>query len=495
MKQNLLLATMALLTACGPSGTTPWDQNHDGLVTPCEGLNTQACDATTGCERTPVLCTMECRSDGHGGCLPCAGADLCRPVPPPLVLACAQLPASLCAVTARCELVQQTVCGVSTEPTDPSVPRCGTGSCTTTQACADRAPATCESLSTAVCLTHPGCALDTFEAACANACDPDGVCPPCAPPQQRCVTVQPPDLCELRDPTSCTMDGRCVLEQGPLCLCSPDGVCPPSATPSLRCVPAPPPDLCGARYQSSCTIDGQCVLEQGPVCDAVCDPDGSCPPCANPSQRCVPAPAPDLCGSRDPNSCAVDGLCVLENGPACLPACDPNGFCPPCANPSQRCVPAPAPDLCGSRDPNSCGADGLCVLESGTSCYCDPNGFCPQCANPAPRCVPMCAGRDLNSCEVDGRCAVRAWACPAVCQDDGHGGCVPCNTPPVACVPVVSSCSGLDRASCAAAGCTPLELDCTQVCRDDGHGGCLPCPDFVCTDGSSIGGATPPPSP
>ena len=234
MRQTLMLATMALMTACGATGNTPWDQNHDGLISACEGLNPRACDATPGCEHSPVACTMICRDDGHGGCIPCAGGDLCRPVPPtPAPLSCSQLSTSACASNPTCEVVQQTICSGHTEPTDPTVPTCGVGTCQTVTSCVTRAPVQCEQLDSDVCLSHPGCALEGFEPACANACDPTGNCLPCAPPQLRCVTQHPSTDCGSRDPNVCSMDGRCVLEQGPVCdaVCDPDGSCPPCATP------------------------------------------------------------------------------------------------------------------------------------------------------------------------------------------------------------------------------------------------------------------------
>ena len=162
MRQTLMLATMALMTACGAnSGNTPWDQNHDGLISACEGLNLQACDATPGCGHPPVLCQMICLDDGQGGCLnPCGVADLCLPVPPPPApLACDQLSTSACSSDPACEVVQQTICSGHTEPVDPSVPSCGVGPCQTITSCVTRAPAQCEQLDSGVCLAHPGCAL------------------------------------------------------------------------------------------------------------------------------------------------------------------------------------------------------------------------------------------------------------------------------------------------------------------------------------------------
>jgi hypothetical protein len=452
MRQTLMLATMAVMTACGATGNTPWDQNHDGLITACEGLNPLACSATAGCERVATACTMICRDDGHGGCVPCEAVDACRPTPPSQV-GCNNLPASLCAAMPMCELVQETVCSGSTTPAGPNAPGCATPpdstQCHTTSACINRRPVQCESLSNQVCLSHPGCALGPSGVACA--CDSNGNCPPCV--EERCVTAPPPDVCGSRDANTCAMDGRCVLESGPVCdvLCDPNGACPPCAMPQPRCVPAPPPDLCGARDQNSCAADGRCMLEPGPLC--VCSPDGVCPPCAAPSVRCVPVPPVDECGARDQNSCAADGRCMLEPGPLCV--CSADGVCPPCAAPSVRCVPVPP--------------------------------------------VDVCAGRDPTSCEVDGRCVIQAWACAQVCQPDGNGGCLPCNAPPALCVPApVSRCEGIDdAAACTAAGCNlmPLGIACTTDCRDDGHGGCLPCKEFACVDPSTSGGGTPPPSP
>lgn len=392
MRQTLMFATMAVMTACGASGNTPWDQNHDGLITACEGLNPQACDATDGCERTPTLCTMECRDDGHGGCLPCAGVDVCRPLPPPPIFACSNLPLNLCAVTPRCEVVHAQVCAGGAEapsPSDPSVPplpRCGVPDCQTIDTCVNRQPATCESLSNDVCLAQPGCALQAFGAVCEIACDPDsGSCPPCAMPQYHCITLPPPDVCGSRDPNVCSMDGRCVLEQGALCdaACAPDGSCPPCAMVAPRCVPAPPPDVCGARAPDACLVDGRCVLEQGPVCDAVCAPDGTCPPCANPSVRCVPAPPPDVCGGRDLTTCDFDGRCAVQAW-ACPAICKPdgNGGCVPCEAPPAACVPVVS--SCETNvDRASCVAAGCSVIDLGL-------------------------------------------ACTTECRDDGHGGCLPC---------------------------------------------------------------------
>ena len=476
MRQTLMVAAMAVMASCTPSGNTPWDENHDGLITACEGLNSYACDSTPGCEPVAVNCSSAAlrETDGNTPCV--AGTETCRPTTPP-IFDCSRLSLSDCATVARCEVVtRQTACdanggsGVGFEEQRypaPAPPICGQA----VQVCANRAPTACEQLSTDVCLAQPGCALEGYGATCDIACSSDSFnCPPCATPMQRCVTLPPPDLCGARDTSTCTLDGQCVLETADY-RCDTAGVpCAPNdpscgapiacSPPAPRCVPAPPPDVCGSRDENTCTIDGRCVLETA-VCATVCDPSGNCPPCANPAPRCVPAPVPGVCDGRDENTCAIDGQCVLIPGPECL--CAPDGTCPPCASPSVMCVPAPKPDPCSLRD--------------------------------------------LNTCSIDGQCMVQYWACPAICLPDGNGGCQPCDAPPAACVPVYpvypdpdpqpSRCAGLDRLTCAASGCEVVELECAQVCIDDGHGGCLPCKDFMCSEPSTggSGGGTPPPQP
>ncbi len=459
MRQTLMLATMAIFTACGATGDVPWDENRDGLITACEGLNPRACDATVGCEPAPIVCTAICIDDGHGGCRPCVGEETCRPTPTPLPFDCGQLSLVACAADARCVVAAQAD-DLATGGAGFSLPaprRAGI--------CVNRPPTPCEQLTPDVCLARPGCALETLattDAACFAECDSAGNCRCATPPMPstRCVTLPPPDVCAHRDPNVCSIDGRCVLEPGVgVCetFCAPGGNCSPCAPPSApRCVPVTPVDECGARDANVCSIDGRCVLEAGPVCDVACAPDGSCPPCANPTVRCVPVTPIDHCGSRDLNACEVDGRCVVQAW-ACPAICKPdgNGGCEPCDAPPIACVPAPVPDECGSRD--------------------------------------------LASCSLDGRCQVESWACPAVCIDDGNGGCLPCNAPPDACVPVqpVDRCEGLDRFTCGAVGCTVIELACTLECRDDGQGGCLPCDAFVCSSGgdSGSGGGSVPPRP
>lgn len=409
MRQTLMVAVMAVMMSCGADGNSAWDLNHDGLITPCEGLNSRACDSTPGCEPVAAACDTHSGSDSAlrevGSNTPCVGAETCQPTTPP-IFDCSRLPLSDCATVARCEVVtRETACatggnGAGFAESDRAFPAppCGQA----VQVCVNRAPAACEQLSNDVCLAQPGCALAGADATCDVSCSDSGngfSCPVCATPQLHCVTVPPPDVCGARDENTCAMDGRCVLEVSDVRYESGGGATPcfpgdqncgapaPCSPPAPRCVPAPPPDVCGSRDENTCSLDGQCVLETL-ACATVCSPDGSCPPCPS-STVCVPARPPEVCGSRDENTCGVDGQCVLIPGPECL--CTPDGFCPPCASPSVMCVPAPVTD---------------------------------------------CSSRDLNTCSFDGQCMVMAWACPAVCKPDGQGGCEPCDVPAASCVPV-----------------------------------------------------------
>lgn len=45
---------------------------------PCAGLDLAACTTDARCEVGHLLCTTECRDDGHGGCLPCPDTALCQ---------------------------------------------------------------------------------------------------------------------------------------------------------------------------------------------------------------------------------------------------------------------------------------------------------------------------------------------------------------------------------------------------------------------------------
>lgn len=222
MRQTLIIASISLLAACGPAGDRPWDENRDGLITACEGLNAFTCAATPGCEQVPVFCTMECRSDGHGGCLPCRPEGRCQRVPRPPPLAC-------------------------------------------------------EELSAEACLAQPGCGLEA--ATGSSTCDGTGPCPRCLAPAQRCVTLPPPrppvDDCAGRDPTLCSSDGRCALlaEACPaVCLPEPNGGCAP-CTPAERCVPVSPPSPCAGLDRESCLAAGCGLVELDvdcPASDAAC---------------------------------------------------------------------------------------------------------------------------------------------------------------------------------------------------------------------------------
>jgi hypothetical protein len=450
MRQTLTFLTLTMLTACGATGDRPWDENRDGLITACEGLNPRACDATPGCEPVPTVCTAICAPGPNGACdSPCVGTETCRPTPTPPAFDCSQLSLSACVNDSRCAVAQL----LNTSATTPNsggaefAPRApDENPLPTGLVCVNRPPSSCELLSPDQCLARPGCAL--AGARDEVSCDgPNETCPAIAFEAPRCITLPTPDFCEARDPNVCSLDGRCVLETEPVCdvICDPNGYCPPCSVGAQRCVAPRPPDFCGARDLNTCSLDGRCVLETGPVCDAICDPNGLCPPCANPSSFCVPAPVPDVCFGRDVASCEVDGRCELQAW-ACPAICIPdgNGGCEPCNAPPTACVPATVPQPIGN----------------------------------------ACSDRDALSCAADARCQLETYACPAVCIDDGRGGCKPC---PVEsrCV-AIASCEGLDPTSCEAAGCSAEVFACTTECRDDGNGGCLPCDGgFVCTGGTS----------
>lgn len=398
--RQLLFGSLVLLTACGNLGDRPWDANNDGLITACEGLNAQVCDSTPGCEREPVVCILVCRDDGHGGCLPCPESDVCRPVLPPPPRACAQLSPTQCGASPQCELVVETVCSAGSangaEVDDrafapPADPPCG-NECHTIQRCQDRAPVSCEALDVSQCLSNPRCAIVHDVAPAFAPCAPGVGCErPEVDPLPRCITRPAPVVCEQRDEASCELDGRCALERTSVCdvYCAPGTQCPPCSVGLLQCVPVapPPPRECEDRDPSQCTVDGRCMLESGPVCDVACTAE-NCPPCANPVQTCVPLPVPSECATRDLNSCELDGQCRVE-AYACPAICEleADGGCKPCNAPPAACVPAliPEPVQCHLLDEVSCERAGCELLYSDiactTECRDDGDGGCLPCPN------------------------------------------------------------------------------------------------------------------
>lgn len=166
-------------------------------------------------------------------------------------------------------------------------------------------------------------------------------------------------------------------------------------------------------------------------------------------------------------------------------------------------LPPPPPPNCGELPLVLCGLVPACELVTQELCtgvrdsgHATPGveGGCippPEtcesvqlCVNRAP---PSCESLPVDACLAQPGCALQelAWACLAVCEDDGHGGCLPCPTPPDAelrCVtvpPPTPVCETRSADECTAMpGCALIQEDyaCPAICEDDGHGGCLPCP-------------------
>lgn len=205
---------------------------------------------------------------------------------------------------------------------------------------------------------------------------------------------------------------------------------------------------CEGLDRYSCSATPGCH-EEPLACIALCvdDGKGGCgSPCAD-TFRCVP----DRCEDLDAASCSADPRCILESTPVCEIACLGTD-CPPCAQPRDSCRTRPPSDDCSARPFETCSVDSRCEVREVVVCEGHGGGgttrpgdqsIAPGCGGGctatlqcAPRIVESdCATRDVDSCENDGSCRLIAYACPAICQDDGNGGCKPCALPPIACVP------------------------------------------------------------
>lgn len=346
--QRVLLVTMTLMmTACGLGGTIPWDKNRDGVVGPCEGLNPYACQATPGCERVGGAVPAICRISADGGCDTLPGTEeSCQPIP---TRDCGSLTIAQCRTMPQCEVISQGSSSPGGAPVAPIDPAPEFRRPSPAQVCVNRAPTSqCESLDVGTCLSRPGCSLENYGAVCEIYCDlsDPSSCPPCAIPQQRCVTSRPTQ-CEALPVSACLSQPGCSLENdGYACELAPADPANPGlrdCAAQQRCVTTRPPDICSARDVNQCANDGRCVVEAWD-CAAVCigNGDGGCLPCPAPAPRCVPAPAPDVCGNRSPSQCESDRRCRLERW-ACPAVCqdDGDGGCLPCNAPPDRCVPVP----------------------------------------------------------------------------------------------------------------------------------------------------------
>lgn len=303
MRKVMMAVAVVVLAGCNAAdGTKPWDQNQDGLVTACEGLNHDTCVATAGCElvaTTPLYATDAERA--VQGCF-AEPTEVCQPTPPPPPPDCSLIPVAMCQFIPACEVVSQQLCtGVrgSDASTPPGmehgcIPPPDT--CEVVEFCVNRAPPSCESLSEDACLAQPGCALEEVFYACTMECRDDGHggCMPCeAPtgPQARCVTVPPPS-CEGVPLDHCALTPGCYVEESAACpaVCEDDGMggCMPCPVAPPRCLPIAP--SCETRSPDECTAMPGCALVQEDyACPAVCEDDGNggCLPCPQPAPRCV----------------------------------------------------------------------------------------------------------------------------------------------------------------------------------------------------------------
>ena len=252
--------------------------------------------------------------------------------------------------------------------------------------------------------------------------------------------------CEGLNRPACDADPKCRPEPlGCIALCVPDGRggCDSPCADDFVCLPRSCEQLSG----SDCSADPRCYVPADVTCAAVCEPDGrgGCLPC-DPGPLCRTRPAPD-CASLPLGMCAVVPACEIQTRTVCTAGDHATGVAPPeercgggCST-TQVCahrVAPPPPARCEALPLDVCLSNPRCEIASGPVCEIACLGAdCPPCAKPHDVCVPRsddaCSARSVDTCEADSQCQVIHYACPAVCEDDGHGGCKPCNAPPSHC--------------------------------------------------------------
>ena len=258
--------------------------------------------------------------------------------------------------------------------------------------------------------------------------------------------------CEGLDRVFCSLTPGCeAREVACLAVCQDDGKggCTNPCPNDFQCVPKAPV-ACSTLNAQQCSADPRCISDSV-VCGAVCRDDGKggCLPCGGsvcrdrdptpscalvPLNSCASIPA---CEVRIETVCTATGHDLPLNGNSNEPTagCGGGGSCIS----TEVCVNKPV-QTCETTGVASCTANPSCELANGPVCEvaCSPNAPCPPCATPAVRCVTRealsCESRSLVECTSKAGCMVEAYACPAICEDDGKGGCKPCNAPPSHCV-------------------------------------------------------------
>ena len=142
---------------------------------PCQGLSDQECASNPRCELLPGACPAVCIDDGMGGCLPCNAPSECvEREEPPVPSHCFGLNEQACSSDPRCELVTR---ACTLECRDDGMGGCLP--CPTESVCVPRSVPSCEQLDIATCTTDSRCELDTL--VCTTECRDDGMggCLPC----------------------------------------------------------------------------------------------------------------------------------------------------------------------------------------------------------------------------------------------------------------------------------------------------------------------------
>ncbi len=385
----------------------------------CEALSEQACAADARCEVISSACTLECRDDGHGGCLPCvAPPALCRTRAP--TASCYGLSSASCVARGDCELVSPVCACTANGPCDCAA---------LAPTCQPReVPSSCYGLSPDACDARADCHFAAPRCDCSAT---DALCD-CPAFEPSCLPVGP---CAGLDAATCMSNPRCEVAPS-VCTaeCRDDGHggCLPCDVGPTECVErTPPTSSCYGLSPDACDARADCEFFAAPC---TCSPNGACD-CAAVEPSCQPRGVPSSCYGLSPD------------------ACDARSDCERAAEP--------------------------CACPFGATCDCSTEA--PSCQPRHAEPPVLCFGLDELTCSSDPRCELVDMACPAVCIDDGHGGCLPCPTRAL-CQPrpSPSPCSALDLAACTTdSRCEIGSLVCTTECRDDGQGGCLPCPDIA----------------
>lgn len=239
------------------------------------------------------------------------------------------------------------------------------------------------------------------------------------------LTPQQPPCAQL-DEAACAADARCIPEYlACAAVCDADGTCPPCAGGFFACrEAAPPPNPCAGLNEATCNQSPGCQSRYAEVCTACAETLLPCPEqgCTKSFAACEPIAPADPCANL-PEALCLSPFCQPHYGEACMARY--------CEKPDGQ-SPEDCENLCA---PTYAGCSSA-VQGCASNCDCAPNQYCAIDSAPRPgedACSPCAPGTECPPCPFTAPDAPKKISPPlGSCQPvpgQNGGGSVPPTDP------------------------------------------------------------------